>query len=61
MLFEQAKKKFIWTTLKIAKLKKLKAEGDRTDKEIANILGTSHSSLIGKWQRVKKTKVTCLH
>ena len=55
MWFEQAKKRFKWTELKIGKLKKLKAKG-HTDKEIAKMLGTSYSSVNNKWNSFK---VTC--
>ena len=52
MWFEQAKKRFKWTELKIGKLKKLKAKG-HTNKEIAKMLGTSHGSVNSKWKNVK--------
>ena len=55
MWFEQAKKRFKWTEIKIGKLKKLKAKG-YTQKEIAKRLGTSYSSVKSKWRSLK---VTC--
>ena len=52
MWFEQAKKRFKWTELKIEKLKKLRAKG-HTHKEIAKMLGTGQNSVKNKWNRLK--------